>query len=85
MQILSPGGAFLLNTVPIANLLYDACEPGDRSRNNLIYSSTFGACVAAIPAGLDGQEFQFVDTSPGAQETVLRIGTESVTFTLSLP
>jgi len=67
MQILTPGGAFIDGTAMAATLLYDACEPGDRSTGNLIYSSIYGACVAAIPAGLDGQKFRFVDQSPGDQ------------------
>jgi len=85
MQIITPGGAFINGAAMAATLLYDACEPGDRSTNNDFYSSTFGACVAEIPAGLDSQEFRFFDTSPEDQEAVLRIGTEAVTFTLSLP
>jgi len=85
MQILIPGGAFIDGTAPIANLLYDVCEPSDRTTGNLIYSSIFGACIAETPAGIDGQEFRFFYTNPGTQETVLRIGTESVTFTITRP
>jgi len=84
-QFLRPDGAFIDGTATAATLFYDACEPGDRSLNNDFYNSTFGACVATIPAGLDGQEFLFFDLSPEDQEAVLRIGAEAVTFTISLP
>jgi len=85
MLLLRPDGAFIDGTAMAATLFYDACESGKRSLNNLFYNSTFGSCVAAIPAGLDGQEFLFYDTSIEDQEAVLRIGTEAVTFTISLP
>jgi len=67
-----------------AALLYEACEPGVTGGANAIHGS-HGSCVAEIPDDLNGSTFRFLSVGQGDYVKVLRIGTESVTFTLNAP